>query len=638
MLLAISTILVFSILAGASDAFGKGQSLPVIMSKQYGYGLQQSREGIPILISKTFWNTKDVAHNITVIFEIRKDDVSIYLAWQDEMALPRSETETSISWTPQIAGEYQIRAFVVSNMTNPEVLEDVASFKFSIISVEDLKALYSDRPTSFFISPVDPVPVSPTTPSVTFNEKQFLGNGFNTGIGDISISDNGLYIIGSSEVPPIGESPSADVLNQLVYFMASNDRGLTFEPMRYLVNNTRALTFASSPLVHAVNETLLYVSWLQQDYYKDEFKLVVGKSFDGGKTLTDTISLDLGGVILGGLDMVASNGGKSLYIVRTAVYHDGEPGLSTIEFSKSTDYAKSFSPNQVIVNHTGSEEVRCAQIRVHEAGADSTKNKVYVTWRQNYEDSRMKLLFMASYNNGKTFSPPVVIREAYTEDYDCPTFASHGDDVYLFWAETKLIYKPEDPSEILVGDTDIFFAASRDNGRSFEPPVILSKGIGAFTSEPAILVSDGRIYAAWRDTIPEVDDEGGVSFYGNAEVVMTRSLDGGRTFEEPLNLSNNPTGSYAPKIAVHADNVYIIWMESTFPSNEAKVSLRISDDGGKTFRGIAENIVGLISEPFSRPRVLTSPDGEQIYILWSELSTDESTVLMHELTGYVGLQ
>ncbi|MGH9879449.1 MAG: sialidase family protein, partial [Nitrososphaerales archaeon] len=132
--------------------------------------------------------------------------------------------------------------------------------------------------------------------------------------------------------------------------------------------------------------------------------------------------------------------------------------------------------------------------------------------------------------------------------------------------------------------------------------------------------------------IPEVNDEGRVNFYGNAEVIMTRSLDGGRTFEKPVNLSNNPTGSYAPTLAVQGDNVYIVWMESDFPSNEAKVSLRISDDGGKTFGGIAENLVGLISEPVSRPRVLTSPDGEQIYILWSEL-TDESTVNMYALTS-----
>lgn len=633
MLVAIPMILVFSMLAGASDTFGKGQSLPVIMSKQDGYVLQQSREGIPVLISKTFLNTEEIARNITVIFDIRKDDVTFYLVLKEETALSRSGTDTLVSWTPHFAGEYQIRAFAVSNLTSPEVLEDVAASKFNVMSNDDFVALYADRPTSFPIVSVDPVATSPSTPSIKLSEKQDLGSGLNTGIGDIAISDNGLYVIGSSEVPPIGESLPADVLNQLVYFIASNDRGLTFEPMRYLVNNTRTFSFTSHPLVHAVNDTLLYVSWLHQDYYKEEFKLVVGKSLDGGKTLADTISLDHGGVIPGNVDMAVSDDGRSVYIVRTEVYHDGEPGTSTIEFSESTDYAKSFSPNQVIANNTGSDEARCTQIEVREREGDPTNNTAYVTWRQNYEDKSMKLLFGASYDNGATFSPPVVIREAYTEDYDCPTFASHGDDVYLTWVETKLIYIPEDPSQILIGDTDIFFAASRDSGRSFEPAVNLSEGIGAFTSEPAILLSDDRIYVAWRDTIPEVNDEGDVNFCGNAEVVMTRSVDGGRTFDKPVNLSNSPAGSYAPMLAVHADNIFIIWMESNFPSNEARVSLRISDDGGKTFGATAENIIGLISEPFSRPRVLNSPEGEQVYIIWSEMSADEGTVNMYASTG-----
>ncbi|MGI0015904.1 MAG: hypothetical protein ACREBU_20995, partial [Nitrososphaera sp.] len=174
MLLATSTILVFSILAGASDAFGKGQSLPVVMSKQYGYGLQQSREGIPVLISRMFLNTWDVAQNITVIFDIRKDDVTFYLVLKNETALPRKGTDISVSWTPKTSGEYQIRSFAVSNLTNPEVLEDVAASKFSVMSNDEFVALYSDRTIHFSIVPVDPVPISPTAPSLASDEKHYL--------------------------------------------------------------------------------------------------------------------------------------------------------------------------------------------------------------------------------------------------------------------------------------------------------------------------------------------------------------------------------------------------------------------------------------------------------------------------------
>ncbi len=632
--------MIFSILAGAPDAFGKGQSLPFVMSKQYGYGLQQSREGIPVLVSKMFWNFKDVAQNITVVFDIRKDDISMYVVLQEEVAHPMSTTSVSVSWTPQIAGEYQIRSFAVSNLTSPEVLEDVAASKFNVMSNDDFVALYADRPASFPIVSVDPIATSPSKLRIKLSEKQNLGSGLITGIGDIAISDNGLYLTGITEVPPIGESFPFDTHNLRVYFMSSNDRGLTFEPMQYLGNNTRGLTFVHHPIVHAVNDTLVYTAWHQKAHHTDEFRLVLSKSLDGGRTFDKRTNFDRGGVVSGDLDLAFSNDGRSLYIVLTEVSHYyPEPLRSAIVFSKSNDYGQTFTPKQAILNYTGYEWINCLQIATQEVPDNSSDtDNVYLAWRQDSDDHRVRIMFSASHDSGVSFSNPIVVSDAYTDYNDCPWLAAYGDDVYLSWAEMKLIYKPEDPSEILVGDTDTFFVASRDRGRSFEPPVNLSEGIGAFTSEPVILVSDGRIYAVWRDTIPEVGDDGGVSFYGNAEVLMTRSLDGGRTFEKPLNLSNNPTGSYAPKIAVHANNVYIIWMESTFPSNEAVVSLRISGDGGKTFGEMAENIVGSIPGPVSRAKVLTSPDGEQIYILWSQVTGDEGKMFLYALVGDAALE
>ncbi|MGH9876824.1 MAG: hypothetical protein ACRD5H_04245, partial [Nitrososphaerales archaeon] len=531
-LLVISTILVFSILANTPDAFGKGRSSPSVTSKQYGYDLQQSREGIPLVVSKMFLNTMDVAQNITVVFDIRKDNVTMYLGWQEDVAIPSKITSASVSWTPQIAGEYQIRTLVISNMTKPEVLENVSVSSFNIMSDEDFMASYSDRTTSLAIVSVQPVPMSPSTPIVAFNEKQYLGNGSNAFIHDISASDNGLYIIGISELPSLRENPPDDVANELVFFAASNDGGLKFEPMRYLVNNTRDLTFVGHPLVHPVNDTLVYATWLQQAYHRDELNVVLSKSLDGGRYFGNAVNLAHGGVVFGDLDMAVSKDGKSLYIVRTMAYDYSEPLRSTLVFTKSTDYGLTFTPDQVILHFTGSS-ISCAQIAIKEGGGNSTDDNVYLSWRESSGD----LLFTASFDNGVTFIPPVIVREAYSGDSDCATLAVYGNDVYLAWTGTRLVYRPEDPAEILVPDTDVFFIASRDNGRSFESPVNLSEGIGAFTMESEILVSDGRIYAVWRDTIPEVGEDGFLSFYGNSEVILTRSLVCGRTFERPVNLS-----------------------------------------------------------------------------------------------------
>ncbi|MGH9878982.1 MAG: sialidase family protein, partial [Nitrososphaerales archaeon] len=408
-----------------------------------------------MLVSKWFWNNKDVAQEFTVIFDIRKEDVSVGIFLRAALADPRAQTTMFVSWTPDIPGEYQIRTFVVSNITKPEFLENVASARFNVMSDEEFMALYSDRPTSFTIVPADLARTSPDTLHVAFDEKQYLGNGSNA-IRDISVSDDGLYVIGISELPPLREDSLADDANKFVFFTASNDRGLTFEPMQYLGNNTRGLTFVHHPVVHAINDTLVYAAWQQEAHHRDEFKLVLSKSLDGGRTFGQRITLDHGGVVSGDPDLAFSKDGRSLYIVLSHYYP--EPLRSAIVFSKSNDYGQSFTPEQPILDYTGNEWINCLQIATQEVPDNSSDtNNVYLAWRQDSDDHRLRIMFSASHDGGMSFSKPIVVSDAYTDDHDCPWLAAYGDDVYLSWAEMKLIYKPEDPSEILVGDTDIFF-------------------------------------------------------------------------------------------------------------------------------------------------------------------------------------
>lgn len=619
-------LLLVTVLSSVPHGFGKYQR-PVVLSEQGGYSLQQSREGLPVLISKTFLNIKDVVQEFIVIFDIRKDDVTLTISLQAGVAQPVSQTTTSFSWIPEMPGEYQIRALVLSNLTIPEILENVLESRFSVMSNDDFMALYSNHTTSFTIRSVDPVATSSIVPSFKFNAKHYLGSGSNVHTRDISMSDNGLYIIGIHEVPPLRENPPQSGGNELIFFAATGNAGTTFEPMRYLINNSRALIFTRDPIVHAVNDTLVYASWLQQAPYRDEYKLVVIKSIDGGMSFSSEVNVNVSSVPFGDHNTAISKDGKSLYKIWTEIYQYPEPLKGAVVLSKSNDYAQSFAPKQIILNHTGNEMPNCAQIAIQEAPNNSSyANDVYLAWRQNSGDNRIKLFVSASHDNGNTFSQPTMIREAYTEENDCPWLATYGEDVYLSWSETRLIGQPENPSEIMVGDSDLFFVASRDGGRSFESPVNLSEGIGAQTIEPEMLVSEGRIYAVWRDTIPEVEENGRVNYYGNAEVILTKSLDGGRTFEKPVNLSNSPNGSYEPEMAVNGDKVHVTWMESDFPSNEAKASFRISNDAGHTFSETLDSVFG---------QILISPDGDEIYFVWSQRTADVSTIDMYALVAKV---
>src|SRR5260370_30822916 len=83
----------------------------------------------------------------------------------------------------------------------------------------------------------------------------------------------------------------------------------------------------------------------------------------------------------------------------------------------------------------------------------------------------------------------------------------------------------------------------------FSTPKILSNNPG-FSFAPQIAVdASGNINVVWED---------GAS---GLSILFSRSADGGATFSNPKNLSNNPGGSETPPLAVDAKrNINVSWM------------------------------------------------------------------------------
>ena len=83
-------------------------------------------------------------------------------------------------------------------------------------------------------------------------------------------------------------------------------------------------------------------------------------------------------------------------------------------------------------------------------------------------------------------------------------------------------------------------------------------------------VSGRNVYVVWSDDTP-----------GNNEIFFKRSTDGGQTFENIQNLSNNAGSSGGPQIAASGKNVYVVWSDDT-PGNVV-ILFKKSTDGGQTF-------------------------------------------------------
>lgn len=111
-----------------------------------------------------------------------------------------------------------------------------------------------------------------------------------------------------------------------------------------------------------------------------------------------------------------------------------------------------------------------------------------------------------------------------------------------------------------------------DGGVTFGNIVNLSNN-PAGSEEPTIAASGKNVYVVWRD-----------SASGNSEIVFRYSTNGGTSFEPTKNLSNTPKSSGAPAIAVNDDDVYVVWADSTgTPPVHPDILFRHSTDGGTSF-------------------------------------------------------
>lgn len=112
---------------------------------------------------------------------------------------------------------------------------------------------------------------------------------------------------------------------------------------------------------------------------------------------------------------------------------------------------------------------------------------------------------------------------------DLTAIAASGNNVNVIWEEHVVGFQRE-----------IFYRSSTDGGVTFTDTENLSNSPGS-SEGPSIAVLGSNVHVVWKEFV------GGV----NSEILYIRSTDGGTVFDPILtNISNNPTGSIAPAIAV----------------------------------------------------------------------------------------
>jgi len=184
-----------------------------------------------------------------------------------------------------------------------------------------------------------------------------------------------------------------------------------------------------------------------------------------------------------------------------------------------------------------------------------------------------------------------------------PQTESFENSVYVVWQDNLFGHNRM--------NYDILLKTSTDGGQTFGDVINLSNNSG-FSEHPQMAVNGNNVYIIWADNTSL-----------NRDIYLITSADGGQTFGDIINLSNNTADSYNQEISVSGDNVYVVWQDAPkFTQGNSGISFISSTDGGQTFGDVVNlsNNAGKTSFP------KISSSQENVYVVWNIDSDDRSIV------------
>jgi hypothetical protein len=190
-------------------------------------------------------------------------------------------------------------------------------------------------------------------------------------------------------------------------------------------------------------------------------------------------------------------------------------------------------------------------------------NHVYVLWNYIFGCGSRVLFLKDSNDHGDTFGDSVIVADA-SEAGSEPAVAVSGNNVYVAWTE-----HPSEPQKIL-------YKSSNDGGKSFGNAIAISSNNMTENRIQKVLVSGNHVGIIWTGYL--VDGHG-------YSVFLSKSSDGGRSFGQPIILSN-ATGDYVPQVIQINDKAYVMSYtfgycrstEQTCPSHVYFMTLDIANN------------------------------------------------------------
>ena len=386
--------------------------------------------------------------------------------------------------------------------------------------------------------------------------------------------------------------------NDDIYFKKSTDGGASFGDTINLSND--AGDSYDYQVNIPINDTM-YIVWQDETQgVNGTSEIYFKKSIDGGASFGDTINLS-NNTGDSTDPYLASSNDMNIYVV----WRDNSEGTEQIYFKRSTDGGASFetglSEQLTLSNNTAKSQDAI------EPQVASDKSNVYAVWSQGDFDSNLTdIFFKKSTDGGASFGDTLNLSNSFNIHSTLPSLTLLKENVYTAWTEGPL------------NDGEVYYRRSTDGGASFGETVNLSNDTGD-SVRPELRVSAPNLFIVWQNQAVKGDD-----------IFFKRSTDGGASFGDTINISNNKGNSMEPEFSVtNASNVFIVWQNQASNSKPNDILLKNSTDGGASF-GEAINLSSTIGNS-TEPDIASSNDGG-VFAVWTDDTNGKKQVLFTSLT------
>ena len=382
---------------------------------------------------------------------------------------------------------------------------------------------------------------------------------------------------------------SAIILYFVVHPNSSHFPNSAYSEASKILNLSNEIINSTFPQIKTQNNNI-YVIWsgnvghgIDNEMQSDIF---ITKSENKGDSFGESINLSNNpGSSFNPQSEISSN---NIYVVwedDTLAAETSDLNSNTsILFRQSKDNASTFLPI-----------VSLSSINADSSNPDITtenNNTVYVVWEDNLDESSKILFKKSMFKENTLFSDQQIISDYQGNKFEIsPEIITSNDTINIVWND----FNPEEES------SHILKRSSSDGGITFGQVMQLSSDSEFAINDEIINAYNTNVYIVWQGNNKE----------GQFDIFLSKSSDGGITFSQPINLSNDSSDSINPQLATVQNNLFVIWNDNS--TKNYNIMIKRSSDGGITFSQPI-NLSNTTKADSINPQLASTAN--ELYVVW----------------------